>query len=498
MFQTPAHSVRADFARALQRAFPGRRLVILGDVKPQLAPQLAELKVPAIVCRSTREFADLLPENGTRSAIDAAVWIYPKSEVNDANEVAELARVADEIVLVPAVGAEVSTRRPELVEALRAAGFVPDYSADVSDLDRSAIRLLRARDANGESLVPAVESAFARLHHDVSRLERTLRTRMSELDAADRHIAKLEQKLLSLKEAKRELKKIKQEKQALRKSPERKVGQVLLAPYRLPQRLLREVSRRLQRAGDEKSRQSVASAAEYQAWLGRHRMSDEQVQAMRERARTFKHAPLISVITPVFNTPVAWLRTAIDSVLAQAYENWELILSDDASTDAATLAALLEIVARDPRIRLVRLSENSGISAASNKALEVAQGDWIAIFDHDDLLEPDALFRTAELLQQHPEADLIYSDEDKLTEHGFDSPFFKPEWSPDFFLSYNYICHFTTLRRTLVDQAGGFRSRVRWRAGLRPVPADHREDRSHPSHPAHSLPLAPERFLHLG
>jgi O-antigen biosynthesis protein len=90
--------------------------------------------------------------------------------------------------------------------------------------------------------------------------------------------------------------------------------------------------------------------------------------------------------------------------------------------------------------------------------LALAQGDWVSSLDHDDLIEPDALFQKVKWLQDHPNTDLIYSDEDKLTEQGFDSPIFKPDWSPDYFLSCNYVCNLTLIRRELVKQAGGFRS----------------------------------------
>ncbi|HEX8281001.1 MAG TPA: glycosyltransferase, partial [Chthoniobacterales bacterium] len=385
-------------------------------------------------------------------------WIYPKASSDDASAIAELARVADIIVLLPGRGAEVAKRRPRLVEAFGKHGFAPDYECDVTELDSGAIQLSRQRGEHGEALVPAVETAFARLNQRMRRLERTLRTRMSELEAADRHIAKLEQKVLALKETKRELKQLKQEKQALRKSPERKVGQVLLAPYRLPQKLFREVSKRIQRPAPDGARLNIASATDYQEWLLRHRATLEQLHTMRDEARGFASAPRFSIITPVFNTPVSWLEAAVGSVLEQAYENWELILVDDGSTDAATLAALPNLAARDARIRLERLPAGGGISAASNQGLAVAKGDWIALLDHDDILEPDALYHVAKLLQTEPSADLIYTDEDKLTEQGPESPIFKPDWSPDFFLSYNYIVHLTCLRRTLVDAVGGFRS----------------------------------------
>ena len=179
---------------------------------------------------------------------------------------------------------------------------------------------------------------------------------------------------------------------------------------------------------------------------------------MRNESRAFSFQPLISVITPVFNTPVEWLRQAVDSVLVQAYENWELLLIDDASHDGATLNFLSQIQQRDSRIRPIQREKNGGISAASNDGLNHARGEWIGLLDHDDLLEPDALFQTVKLLQTNPEADLVYSDEDKLTEDGFALPALKPDWSPDFFLSYNYVCHFATFRRALAQEVGGFRS----------------------------------------
>ncbi len=454
VLHTAGHFVRADFVRVLAQAFPGARLVIVGVAPEELAEQIAHARVPATVCASAQE----LPGNGSAPTAEVAVWIYPKTGTDDATDVMALAQVAEQVVLVPGPGGEVSKRRPELVEQFGGCGLVPDYGFDLGALEVSALRLVRRQVADAEVQVPEVETAFARLNQRMRGLERTLRTRMSELAAADLHIAKLEEKVLSLKEAKKQLKQLKQEKQELRKCPERKIGQVILAPYRLPQKLYREIDKRMRRPATEAPRHSVDSASDYQAWLHRHQVTPQQVESMRVEARQFLNAPLISLITPVFNTPVAWLQAAVESVLRQAYGNWELLLIDDGSTDEATLAALPVIARSDQRIHLTRTERGGGISAASNRGLEVAKGEWIGLLDHDDLLEPDALYQTAKLLQTHPDADLIYSDEDKLTEHGFDAPLFKPEWSPDFFLSYNYICHFTTLRRSLVDEVGGFRS----------------------------------------
>ena len=309
---------------------------------------------------------------------------------------------------------------------------------------------------NVEELVPEVESAFARLQAQLRNRERTLRMRVSELKAAERHIAELEGKLLKLKQYRSELKLVKEQKKALQKSPERRIGQVLLAPYRLPERLIKVIWKKLFRRS---AGESATAPSEYHKWLEHHRATPRDLDRMRQEALAFVYQPLVSIITPVFNTPVRWLRECIESVLTQTYENWELILIDDHSTDPETLRCLTELAASDSRIILAKDEKRRGISAASNRGIALAQGDWVGFLDHDDLLEPDALFQNVKWLQKHPEADLIYSDEDKLTERGFDSPIFKPDWSPDYFLSCNYVCHFTLIRRELIKQVGGFRSK---------------------------------------
>jgi GT2 family glycosyltransferase len=294
------------------------------------------------------------------------------------------------------------------------------------------------------------DSSLQRLQAQMHNLERTLRARTSELEAADRHIRKLEEKLFKLKELSRELKKLKEEKQTLRKSPERKIGQILLAPYRLPQKLVRALLRKRATA-------LSGAVSEYQRWFEKHRATPEQLAAMREGARAFALKPLISVIMPVFDAPMTWFEQAVDSVLAQAYEDWELIIVDDGSTDTGLRQHLRALDGRDPRMHVLHSDTNRGISAALNSGIEQARGEWLGFLDHDDVLEPDALFQTAKLLQAFPDADLIYSDEDKLGDTGFERPLFKPDWSPDLLLSNNYVSHFITARRELVLSVGGFR-----------------------------------------
>lgn len=293
------------------------------------------------------------------------------------------------------------------------------------------------------------------MNKELEALERKLEIRNRELAEAHSHIAALEEKLLKLKQYRRELKSLKEERRTLRKSPERRIGQVLLAPYRLLERPAKTVWRKLHQPKPTTGN-SVAQS-EYQQWFQHHRASPQQLQRMRVEARSFVSQPLVSILTPVFDTPVSWLGEAVDSVLAQVYENWELLLIDDGSTARDLLRALPALAARDRRIRLVRLQSHQGISAALNKGLDVAEGQWLTFLDHDDVLEPDALFQNVRLLQENPGIDLIYSDEDKLTEAGFDSPILKPDWSPDFFLSCNYLCHMIFVRRDLVRAIDGFR-----------------------------------------
>jgi GT2 family glycosyltransferase len=169
--------------------------------------------------------------------------------------------------------------------------------------------------------------------------------------------------------------------------------------------------------------------------------------------------PLISVLMPVYNTPERWLRASLDSVVAQTYPNWELCVADDRSPQPHVARVLNEYSVRDARIRVAFRQENGGISAASNTALEMVRGEYVALLDHDDELEPDALAEVAAELLRHPDADMIYTDEDKIDESGFQfETFHKPDWSPEFFLGCMYTCHLGVFRTQLVRDIGGFRS----------------------------------------
>jgi GT2 family glycosyltransferase len=167
--------------------------------------------------------------------------------------------------------------------------------------------------------------------------------------------------------------------------------------------------------------------------------------------------PLISILMPVYNTQPEELKAAIQSVLDQSYENWELCIADDASSRAEVKQILDHFSGQDERIKVKFGTERGGIARTCNAAAQLASGDYLAFLDHDDTLVPHALAYVCETLDRQPEADLIYSDEDKIDAKGTRfEPFFKPDWSPDLLLSENYVCHLLVLRRDLATSIGHF------------------------------------------
>src|SRR5438477_5961049 len=254
-----------------------------------------------------------------------------------------------------------------------------------------------------------------------------------ELRAAEAHIARLEEELLRLKDVKHDLQVLREEHRRLRRSAEGRVAKILSAPFRLFRR---------------RQRTNPTEQDEYGRWFARHRVSEEEAAKLREQSRPFSYRPLVSILTPTFNPNDEFLTGAIESVIAQAYENCELILIDDGSDDSTARALLKNLGRRDARIQIGG-QEHGGISSALNTGLARARGDWIALLDHDDLLEPDALFRAIELLQNDREADVIYSDEDKIVDGKLAAPLLKPDWSPEFFRTHDYLGHFVVMRRDL-------------------------------------------------
>jgi GT2 family glycosyltransferase len=187
-------------------------------------------------------------------------------------------------------------------------------------------------------------------------------------------------------------------------------------------------------------------------------LSDGDKQAIAKQIPTLPHKPLISIVMPVYNPSVDYLRQALDSVLAQLYPHWELCIADDASTQPGARETLEEYRRNDPRIRVTHRNVNGHISQASNSALELATGDFVALMDQDDLMPVHALYHVAVEINRFPELDLMYSDEDKIDQSGrrYD-PYFKSDWNPELFYSQNMFSHLGVYRTSLVRRVGGFR-----------------------------------------
>lgn len=170
------------------------------------------------------------------------------------------------------------------------------------------------------------------------------------------------------------------------------------------------------------------------------------------------YKPLISVVIPTYNTPLPYLKKAVQSVQKQYYKNWELCICDDASTHPP-VREWLSTIAGD-RVKVIFAEQNEGIASATNRAVQHSSGEFIAFLDHDDELSPDALWEMVSLLNKQPDLDIIYSDQDKMNQRGRRSePFFKPDWSPEYFRSVMYVGHLLLMRRSLFDQLGGLDSR---------------------------------------
>jgi GT2 family glycosyltransferase len=202
---------------------------------------------------------------------------------------------------------------------------------------------------------------------------------------------------------------------------------------------------------------TVTSPSDYQRYIEELALAGANPRQIRDEIAGFEYKPLISVIMPVYNVSETWLRRALQSVMNQHYSKWELCVVDDASGDDRVRDVLKEYSQLDERIRVHYRPHNGGIVKASNTALKMARGAYVALMDNDDELAPEAFYEVVKALQ-HNRYDLIYSDEDKLELDGTRTdPYFKSDFDPDLFFSNNYLNHLTVLRRKIVEEVGGFR-----------------------------------------
>jgi GT2 family glycosyltransferase/glycosyltransferase involved in cell wall biosynthesis len=194
-------------------------------------------------------------------------------------------------------------------------------------------------------------------------------------------------------------------------------------------------------------------------WPTRRSLAWRHPGALASRDFSDEKWPKFSVIVPVYNISPIYLRECVESILAQTYPHWELCICDDASSDPDTLSYLEALRARDQRIRIRRLAENGGIAVATNAAVEMATGEFLAFVDNDDTIEPDALEHYAAAAAANPDCALLYCDEDKIDLKGkYVDHYFKPGWSPEHLESCMYILHMLTVRKRVFLEIGGYRA----------------------------------------
>lgn len=194
----------------------------------------------------------------------------------------------------------------------------------------------------------------------------------------------------------------------------------------------------------------------YQKWIEKYEPKYDELEKQRET--TFEYMPKISIVVPMYNTPEKYFKELLESITEQTYENWELCLADGSPEKAEYLEDLIQPLG--DKIKYKLLSENKGISGNSNEALKLATGDFIALLDHDDIIPKFALYEIVKTINENPDVDFIYTDEDKILEENEKriSPHFKQDYAIDTLRSYNYICHFSIFKKELMDKLGGFNS----------------------------------------
>lgn len=203
--------------------------------------------------------------------------------------------------------------------------------------------------------------------------------------------------------------------------------------------------------------QGIDSDYDYPEWVSLTRTTEEELA--QQRQFVFDYMPRLSVVIPAYKTPERFLSAMLDSLLAQTYTNWEVCVADGSPKGEGVERVLKRYAMKDERFRYVILGENKGISGNTNAAIEMATGDFIVLADHDDTLAPDALFECVKAINEDPEIDVVYTDEDKLDIDGGElfEPHFKPDFSPDLLTSVNYICHLFVVNHELLLEVGLFK-----------------------------------------
>lgn len=342
---------------------------------------------------------------------------------------------------------------------------------DVMDHQARALAELEKRFSALQKDRAAAQEILDKQKRDFEELRRDRANAQLVIDMQVETVGQMHAEMRSLKTELKEKKKIlKMAKEACRKGgrcfqirSEPKVRRSIL------EKIMREQRRVLRRIGllppapqvlpkSPRPDAVVDLEERYARWIRDHEPDAKELGEQRNKSASWPEQPKISLLLPVYNTPQPFLDEMLASVAAQTYDHWELCVVDGGSTDPATLKLLKKWAGREPRFHLERREENLGIAENTNRALDMAQGDFVACVDHDDLLAPFALYELAKAIRASPEGEIFYSDEDRLNPHGKrHAPFFKPEWSPSLLQSFMYLGHLTSYRRDLVARVGRFR-----------------------------------------
>ena len=301
-----------------------------------------------------------------------------------------------------------------------------------SDMNASIAGMLRVwQNPDGQHLIKSVVEKLART------LELELRVRRQ-----DAELARLN---LSFKKLSKEHKRVLQSS-----------SWWLTRPFR---KLVKSIRKRARMVRQRLWKRELTQQCTYEKWIDSYDRIDDKIRAdIAASIECMRNPPLISVIMAAYNTPACFLEASIQSVQRQLYSHWELCIADDHSSDPEVRKIIRRYADKDSRIRYVFREKNGHISAASNSAMELASGSFLALLDHDDLLHPLALFLVAQEIIKNPDVRIIYSDEDKLSEQGKRFyPYFKSDFNYDLFLSHNLISHFGVYQTALVKELGGFR-----------------------------------------
>ena len=343
-------------------------------------------------------------------------------------------------------------------------GFFHDLTFDLADLAPWAMRFRRAKEPV-HRLVREYERELWFLRNEANERNQTLLRQLEELNRLRPGAAGSENLQQEAEALRKQLRVQEAELRDWRYSRAGKIARVFrhvalaaAPPESARRKAIRALTPASQRRRVRGEREQRSLDEQYEQWRQEHEPSWAELNRMRSKNRSWSSRPLVSIVMPVYNPHPSWVTDAIESVLAQVYENWELCICDDASPNSRVREVLSQYSALDSRIKVMTRETNGGISAASADALSMATGEFVGFLDHDDVLRPHALHRVVDAMREHEEGDLFYSDEDLLQANGkFGRPAFKPDWSPNLLLSVNYICHFTVIRRDVIEKAGGIR-----------------------------------------